>query len=208
MVGMIGRKIGMSQLFDDVGRLTPVTVIEMEPNVVLDMRSEERHGYQAVVISAGAVKPRRLSKPKRGQFESRALDPRRHIVEFRNWELGSGVGDTVDISIFNDILYVDIAGFTKGRGYQGVIKRHGFSGGNKTHGSKFHRAGGSTGMSATPSRVHKGTKMPGRMGQRRVTVQNLYVVRIDTESNLMMVRGAVPGISGSPLIVLKATKKG
>ena len=207
MLGLIGQKLGMTQVFDDIGQLVPVTVIKVEPNVVVDCRTPERDGYSAVVLGSFDAKPSRVSKPVRGQFEKAGVTPKRRLVEFRDYEKECGVGDTLSVELLADVRFVDIVGVSKGKGYQGVMKRHGFGGGRKTHGSKFHRGNGSTGMAATPSRLHKGTKMAGRMGGERCTVQNLRVLRVDTEQNLLLVSGAVPGTRDGYVLVSTAKKK-
>lgn len=207
MLGLIGQKLGMTQVFDDIGRLVPVTVIKVEPNVVVDRRTPERDGYSAVVLGSFEAKASRVSKPVRGQFEKAGVAPTRRLVEFRDYEKDCSVGDTLSVEVLADTLFVDVVGVSKGKGYQGVMKRHGFGGGRKTHGSKFHRANGSTGMAATPSRLHKGTKMAGRMGGERCTVQNLRVLRVDTEQNLLLVTGAVPGTRDGYVLVSAAKKK-
>ena len=206
MEGLIGQKIGMTQLFNEKGELVPITLIRVEANVVVARSTQEQGGYDALLLGAGAAAPRRLTKAVRGQFESRNIAPTRYLAEFRDFGGDHSVGDMIDVSLFKDMGFVDVVGFSKGHGYQGVMKRHGFSGGRKTHGSKFHRSGGSTGMAATPSKVIKGTKMAGRMGHNRVTVQNLRVVGVDTEKQLLLVRGGAPGVRGGRLLVLRAKK--
>ena len=208
MLGLIGKKVGMTQVFDENGRLVPVTVIKIEPNVVIEQRTPERDGYHAVLLGAGEVKPKRLTKPEIGQFEKRGLSPKQELVEFRDYEQECSVGDSLDVSVFEDVRYVDVSGASKGKGYQGVMKRHGFSGGEITHGSKFKREPGATGMAATPSRTIKGQKMPGRMGGRKRTVQSLRVVSVDQENGAIVVQGAVPGVRDGYLKVTKAAKKG
>lgn len=206
MVGLIGTKLGMTQVFDETGILIPVTVIKVEKNTIVATRDEEKNGYNAVVLGSVEAKDKRLSKPYKGQF-GEALKPTKHLFEVRDFEGDVKVGDTLGLELFEDVFFVDIVGKSKGKGYQGVIKRHGFHGGQKTHGSKFHRAPGSTGMAAWPSRVFKGTKMPGRMGFDRKTVQNLKVVKIDSEKQVILVKGAVPGRNNSTVIVKQARKK-
>ena len=205
MLGLIGRKLGMTQVFDERGVLTPVTVIKIEGNQVVGERNEENNGYNAVVMGAVDVKENRVSKPYAGQFGNGAL--KRYLVEMRDFEGEYEVGATLGAELFKDITFVDITGTSKGKGYQGVMKRHGFSGGRKTHGSKFHRGLGSTGMAATPSKVLKGTKMPGRMGDERKTIQNLRVVKVDEERQFLLVKGAVPGPRKGIVIIKKAKKK-
>ena len=207
MVGLIGTKVGMTQVFDEIGILTPVTVIKVEDNTVIAKRDIDTNGYEAVLLGAIDMKPSRVKKPYEGQFKDK-ITPKKHLYELRGFSSDVNVGDTLSVESLGETRYVDIIGRSKGKGYQGVMKRHGFSGGRKTHGSKFHRAAGSTGMAATPSRVIKGTKMPGRMGGDRKTVQNLRVVSIDSEKKVILVEGAVPGTKNSVVIVKTAKKKG
>jgi large subunit ribosomal protein L3 len=208
MLGLIGKKVGMTQVFDDYGELMPVTVIEVEPNTVLDHRTPEKNGYSAVVLGAYDVKPQRLTKPVLGQFEKNNLEPRKYVVEVRDFDHECSIGDSLGVELFADSAYVDVIGTSKGKGFQGVMKRHGFGGGRKTHGSKFHRANGSTGMAAWPSRVIKGTKMPGRMGGVRRTSQSLRVVSVDSERKMLLVGGSVPGTKDGYVIVRTSKKKG
>ncbi|TVR03901.1 MAG: 50S ribosomal protein L3 [Spirochaetaceae bacterium] len=207
MLGLIGQKLGMTQVFDEAGRLVPVTVIKVEPNVVVDLRTPERDGYSAVVLGSFDAKPSRVNKPRLGQFEKAGVSPKKRLVEFRDFENECSVGDSISVELFADVRFVDIVGVSKGKGYQGVMRRHGFHGGRKTHGSKFHRANGSIGMAATPSRVLKGTKMAGRMGGERSTMQNLRVLRVDAEQQLLLVKGAVPGTREGYVLVSTARKK-
>lgn len=206
MLGLIGKKVGMTQVFDDRGVLTPVTVIKIEDNVVVSERTVEKSGYSACVIGAVDAKKNRVTKPYAGQFKD-VCEPKKMLVEMRDYEKEVNIGDVLGLDIFQDIAFVDVEGTSKGKGYQGVMKRHNFSGGRATHGSKFHRGLGGTGMAATPSRVFKGTKMPGRMGGEKTTVQNLRVVKIDAEKKVLMVKGAVPGPRQSVVIVKKSKKK-
>ncbi len=206
MVGLIGKKLGMTQVFDSTGVVTPVTVIQVEPNTVLGQKTVEKDGYEAFVIAGGdMVAEKRVSKPVRGQFGDGV--PRACIREFRGAHEGIEVGAELTVSMFAETGFVDVVATSKGKGFQGVMKRHNFGGGRATHGSKFHRANGSTGMAATPSRVHKGTKMAGRMGHERSTMQNLRVVRIDEEKQVVLVKGAVPGPKGGMVIVSQAKKR-
>lgn len=207
MLGLIGQKLGMTQVFDEAGRLVPVTVIKVEPNVVIDRRTLERDGYSAVVLGSIDAKPSRVNKPRTGQFAKAGVGPKKRLVEFRDYDNECVVGESLSLELFADVRFVDIIGVSKGKGYQGVMKRHNFHGGRKTHGSKFHRAAGSTGMAATPSRVLKGTKMAGRMGGDRTTIQNLKVLRVDVEQQILLVNGAVPGTKDSYVLVSTARKK-
>ena len=206
MFGLIGKKVGMTQVFDDSGRLVPVTVLSLADNIVVGRRTVENDGYDAVVLGAEVVKTARVTKPRLGQFPD-GVEPRRALIEFRDFGLNVQIGQSLGVDAFNDVAFVDVIGRSKGKGYQGVMKRHGFGGGRKTHGSKFHRANGSTGMAAWPSKVIKGTKMAGRMGADRTTVLNLRVVRIDVERQLLLVRGAVPGKTNAMVRVRPAIKR-
>lgn len=205
MLGLIGKKVGMTQVFDDKGRLTPVTVIKVEGNVVVAQRTEKTNGYNAAVLGSGEMKEARATKPYAGQFkDKKAL---KTLMEFRDYEKEVQVGDVLGVDLFNEIRFVDVTGTSKGKGYQGGMKRHGFAGGRKTHGSKFHRDLGGTAMSSTPARTFKGKKMAGHMGNETVTVQNLRVVRVDENLQVLMVKGAIPGPSQSTVVVKKAVKK-
>ncbi len=205
MLGLIGKKLGMTQVFDANGILTPVTVIKIEDNVVVANRTEEKNGYSAAVLGTGSVKQSRVTKPYAGQFG--ASEPKKTVMEMRDFDKEVNVGDVLGVDEFKDIAFVDVTGTSKGKGYQGGMKRHGFSGGEKTHGSKFHRDLGGTAMSSTPSHTFKGKKMAGHMGNERTTVQNLRVVAVDSELQVLMVKGAIPGPTDSVVIVKKAVKK-
>ena len=208
MLGLIGKKVGMTQVFDETGALLPVTVIRIEPNLVVEQRTIARNGYDAVVLGAHAIKSSRVNKPVQGQFDKNSLERRRDVVEVRDFDRECAVGDSLGVDLFADAGFVDVIGTSKGKGFQGVMKRHGFGGGRKTHGSKFHRENGSTGMAAWPSRVIKGTKMPGRMGGERTTMQSLRVVAVDVERQMLLVNGSVPGTKDGYVLVRKAKKKG
>ena len=204
--GMIGRKVGMTQIFLEDGTATPVTVIEAGPCVVVQRRSVEKDGYEAVqlgLVDARAAK--RATKPMRGHHEKAGVPPTRLRREFR-LEAGAELkpGDSVLVDIFESVAKVDVIGTSKGKGFQGVMRRHGFGGGAGSHGSMFHRAPGSIGSSAFPSRVFKGMRGAGHMGSDRVTVKNLKVIRIDKDKNLLMVRGAVPGAVGVAVTLHKS----
>jgi large subunit ribosomal protein L3 len=206
MIGLIGRKIGMTQVFDEDGVLTPVTVVHFEPNVVVSERKAEKDGYDAVVIGSGEMKKSRVTKPYAGQFPE-GVSPTKHVMELRDFDAEYAVGGSLGVELFDGYGYVDIVGTTKGKGYQGVMRRHGFHGGRKSHGSKFHRAPGSTGQAAWPSKVIKGRKMPGRMGAERRTVQNLRIVKIDADKQVLLVGGTVPGSRNSMVLVRDAKKR-
>jgi large subunit ribosomal protein L3 len=204
MLGLIGKKIGMTQIFDDMGNLTPVTVIQVEPNVVVSNRAVDKDGYSAVVLGTGTKK--KATKPYAGQFPE-GQKPAQKLKEFRDFEREVEVGQRLGVEIFEGVHFVDVQAVSKGKGYQGVMKRHGFHGGRKSHGSKFHRAGGSTGMAASPSKVIKGTRMAGRMGGANTTVQNLKVISVDAEKQTLTVKGAVPGGNSGRVLVTLAKKK-
>lgn len=206
MIGLIGKKVGMTQIFGENGVLTPVTVISVEPNTVVALKTKENSGYNAVLLGAGSIKERAVSKPHAGQF-SENMQPVRLLKEFRGFDKEVSVGDKVGVELFEGTRYVDVTAISKGRGFQGVVKRWGFSGGRKTHGSKFHRAAGSTGQCTNPSRTFKNVKMPGHMGADRVTVQNLRVVKTDPELGVVMVRGAIPGKKEATVFLRSAIKR-
>ena len=206
MKGLIGKKLGMTQVFDESGNLTPVTVIQVEPNTVVATRTKENNGYEAVVLGVGDLKPHKVTKPYAGQF-SEGVTPKRTLKEFRDFDGEVKIGDQFGVELFDKTRFLDVTANSKGRGFQGVMKRWCFHGGRKTHGSKFHREPGGTGQCTTPGHTFKNTKLPGRMGNVRVTVQNLRIVKIDPELKVILVRGAVPGTRNSTLIVKSAVKK-
>ena len=195
----------MTQIFDSTGDMIPVTAIKFDENIVVREKTEKEDGYAACVLASVEKKAKRVPKPVAGQFP-KGVTPKKYIREFRDFDAEYAVGKKMGVEVFEDVELVDVIGTTKGKGYQGVMKRHGFGGGRKTHGSKFHRTNGSTGMAATPSKVIKGTKMAGRMGSGKKTVQNLKVVRVDVGRQVLLVRGAVPGTVDSMVIVREATK--
>jgi large subunit ribosomal protein L3 len=207
--GMIGRKLGMTQLFLEDGTVAPVTVIEAGPCVVVQRRTAGKDGYESVQLGlVDARSARAATKPSRGHHEKAGVPPTRVRREFKLAE-GADLkaGDTILVDIFDGVAHVDVIGVSKGKGFQGVMKRHNFGGGANSHGSMFHRAPGSIGSSAFPSRVFKGMRGTGHMGMDRVTVKNLKVIRIDKDRNLLMVRGAVPGPVGAS-VVLRKSKRG
>ncbi|MBO4387318.1 MAG: 50S ribosomal protein L3 [Treponema sp.] len=206
MKGLIAKKVGMTQVFDENGNLTPVTVIRVEPNTVVATKTEEKCGYNAVVLGLEDLKASKVTKPYAKQFPEN-VTPKRHLKEFRDFDGDVKVGDQIGVELFNSIRFIDVTATSKGKGFQGVMKRWGFHGGRATHGSKFHREPGGTGNCTTPGHTFKNTKLPGRMGFDRVTVQNLKVIKVDPELNVLMVRGAVPGVKDSTLIVKAAVKK-
>ncbi len=207
-MGIIGRKLGMSQVFSEDGSTVPVTVIEAEPSVVLQKKTKETDGYEALQLGYGRVAQNRVTKALQGHFNKAEKGSFRKLAEFKVETTGNhDVGQELGVGIFNVGDHVDIVGTSKGKGFAGVVKRHGFRGGRKSHGSMFHRAPGSIGASAEPSRVFKGQRLPGHMGSVRITVQNLLVWAIDEDRNILLVKGAVPGSKKGYLLVKKAIKK-
>ncbi len=206
MLGLIGKKVGMTQVFDAQGRLTPVTVIKIEDNVVVGERTDEKNGYKAAVLGSIDKKKSTVTKPYAGQFKE-VCEPKRVLVEFRDYEKEVKVGEVLGVDLFKDTTYVDVSGTSKGKGFAGGMRRYGFKGGRATHGSKFHRDLGGTAMSSTPARTFKGHRMAGHLGNDNVTVQNLKVVKIDEDLRVIMVKGAIPGPTQSVVIVKKAVKK-
>lgn len=205
--GVLGRKIGMTQIFDETGAVVPVTVLEVGPCVVTQIRVRERDGYEAVQVGFGAVKPKSLTKPQRGHLAG-AGQLVRHLREFSADNPSDyKVGEVIGADLFSAGQIVDVTGKSKGRGFQGVMKRHGFGGGPRTHGqSDRARAPGSIGAGTDPGHVFKNTRMAGRMGGRRVTVQNLEVVEVISDRNLLLVRGSVPGAKNGLIMVRRAAK--
>ena len=204
MIGLIGRKVGMTQLFDERGEAIPVTIIEAGPCTVTELRSTQRDGYTAVQLGFGTRKESRFTRPVLGQFKKRNLPPARHLREFRVDSIeGLQVGQSLDVSMFEKGRRVDIQGVTKGRGFAGVVKRHKFVAGHASHGPTAGKQPGSIGASAYPSRVIKGKRLPGHMGNVNLTIKNLEVVAIDPELNVLMVRGAVPGPANGLVVVKK-----
>ena len=197
----------MTQIYDDAGNLLPVTVIRFDPNVVISKKTKEEDGYAAVVVGIDEAKKNRITKACAGQFPEN-ITPKKRIHELRDFEKEVTVGDSLGIEVLEGVRYVDVSGVSKGKGFQGVVKRYGFKGGRKTHGSKFHREPGSTGQNTYPARTFKNKKMPGRMGREKTTTLSLRVVKMDTEKQLLMVRGAVPGINKGLIFVRSAVKKG
>ena len=205
--GIIGKKIGMTQIFDEKGNVVPVTVIEATPNVVAQVKTVETDGYNSIQLGYGEVKDKHINKPEKGHFTKAGLAAKKHLREFRVEDVENyKVGDEVKADIFEAGEKIDVQGTTKGKGFQGVIKRHGQHRGPMGHGSKFHRHQGSNGSATTPGRVFKGKGMPGHMGSKRITIQNLEVVRVDAENNLILVKGSVPGPKKC-LVTIKETVK-
>ncbi|MFD4294080.1 50S ribosomal protein L3 [Rhodococcus sp. NPDC058505] len=210
ITGILGTKLGMTQVFDENNRVVPVTVVKAGPNVVTQIRTEERDGYSAVQLAYGAIDPRKVNKPTTGQFAKAGVTPRRHIVELRVADAGEyEVGQELTAAVFEDGAYVDVTGTSKGKGFAGTMKRHGFAGQGASHGAQaVHRRPGSIGGCATPGRVFKGMRMSGRMGNDRVTTQNLSVHKVDAENGLLLIKGAIPGRKGGLVIVKTAVKGG
>lgn len=198
--GLIGKKLGMTQVFDDKGNIIPVTVIEASPNIVVQIKNDEVDGYTSVQLGYGEIKDKHLTKARKGHFEKAKVEPTKYLREFKLENASElNVGDEINVSVFEAGDKVDVKGRTKGKGFQGAIKRHGFSRGRMSHGSKFHRRPGSLGASATPSRVIKGRKLPGQMGNVITTMENLEVVKADLDKNVLLIKGSVPGPKGTIL---------
>lgn len=208
---LMGKKKGMTRIYDEKGNLIVCTVIAAEPNVIIQVKDKDKDGYQAVQLGAIKVpesKKKNLSKPLVGHFAKAKVEPRRHLLESRienteEFQLGQEIG----IDYFSDTEFVDVCGTSKGKGFQGVIKRHNFGGGPGSHGSGFHRTAGSTGMRSTPGRSLPGVKKAGQMGSQKVTTENLKVIRVDAEKQVILVKGAVPGAKNSLLYIRKSVKK-
>ncbi len=208
--GLLGTKLGMTQLWDENNRVIPVTVIQAGPCVVTQVRTPESDGYSAVQLGFGAIKPKHVTKPSAGHFEKAGVTPRKHLMELRTNDASEyTLGQEVTAEAFEATEVVDVIGVSKGKGTAGVMKRHGFHGLRASHGvHRKHRSPGSIGGCSTPGKVFKGMKMAGRMGNAQVTVQNLTVHAVDAERGLILVRGAIPGNKGSLVVVRSAAKKG
>lgn len=209
MKSIVGRKIGMTQIFDEKGVMIPVTVVEAGPVVVTQIKTKETDGYEAVQVGFGAVKEKRVNKPMRGHFAKSGVALKKYVRELKaedgieNYSLAQ----EIKVDIFEVGEKIDVTGISKGKGFQGTIKRHGQSRGPETHGSHYHRGPGSMGGASDPSKVRKGKKLPGHMGNVRVTIQNLEVARVDAEKNLLLIKGAVPGPKKG-LVVIRTAVKG
>lgn len=204
---LIGKKVGMTQIFDEKGKVIPVTVIEAGPCVVAQVKTVESDGYNAVQLGFGDVKESKVNKPIKGHFTKSKLILKKHLREFRIDDVASvKVGDELKADVFTKGDKVDIQGTSKGKGFQGVIKRHGQSRGPMGHGSMYHRRPGSMGPTSTPGRVFKGKKLPGRMGNNTITIQNLEVVSVDLDKNVILVKGSVPGANGAILKIKSSVK--
>jgi large subunit ribosomal protein L3 len=209
-VGLLGRKVGMTQIYEENGTAVPVTVLECGPCTVLQVRTAERDGYHALQLGFADKKRKSATQADRGHARKVDAEPKKFVREIRQTAAAESTtaGQTLTVEVFNDVKHVDVIGTSKGRGFTGVIKRHGFKGLRASHGVKrMHRHPGSSGPSADPSHTRKGIRKPGHHGHARVTVRNLYVVRVDAANNLLLVRGAVPGPNGGFLIVQQTNKK-
>ncbi|MCH5248034.1 MAG: 50S ribosomal protein L3, partial [Muribaculaceae bacterium] len=203
--GLIGKKIGMTSVFSADGRNVPCTVIEVGPCVVTQVKTVETDGYNALQLGFGSQKEKHLTQPEIGHFKKAGVAPQRHLAEFKGFGEEYKLGDTITVDLFNDTNFVDVVGTSKGKGFQGVVKRHGFGGvGQQTHGQHNRlRAPGSIGACSYPAKVFKGTRMAGQTGNERVTVQNLQVVKVIPEHNLLVIKGSIPGSKGSIVMVEK-----
>ena len=211
--GILGTKLGMTQVFDENNRVVPVTVVKAGPNVVTRIRTPEVDGYSAVQLAYGEISPRKVNKPVTGQYAAAGVNPRRHLAELRLDDAEAAaayeVGQELTAEIFSAGTYVDVTGTSKGKGFAGTMKRHGFKGQGASHGAQaVHRRPGSIGGCATPARVFKGTRMSGRMGSDRVTTQNLLVHQVDADNGVLLIKGAVPGRTGGLVVVRSAIKRG
>ena len=206
--GLLGTKLGMTQVWDENNKLVPVTVVEISPNVVTQLRTPDVDGYSAVQIAYGQIDPRKVTQPLTGHFEKAGVTPRRHLTELRTDDTSEySLGQELTVDIFEPGKKVDVMGTSKGKGFAGVMKRHNFKGVSASHGShRNHRKPGSIGASSTPSRVFKGMRMAGRMGGDRVTVLNLTVHSVDLEKGIVLIKGAVPGARGRIVFVRNAVK--
>ena len=209
-IGLVGRKVGMTRIFTEDGTSIPVTVIEATPNRVTQLRTEETDGYRALQVTTGTKKANRINKAEAGHFAKAGVEAGRTLVEFRleeNEGVDIEVGGEITVEIFNDTKKIDVTGTSKGKGFQGAIKRWNFSSQRMTHGNSLsHRAPGSIGQNQSPGKVFKGKKMAGQLGNKQVTTQSLEVVRVDVENGLILVKGAVPGATGNDVIVKPAVK--
>lgn len=204
---IIGKKVGMTQIFDESGKVIPVTVIEAGPCTVAQVKTVETDGYDAVQLGFGEVKDKHINKPEKGHFAKAGLEAKKHLREFRLESVeGVKVGDEVKADVFEAGEKVDVQGISKGKGFQGVIKRHGQHRGPMGHGSMYHRRPGSMGSTSTPGRVFKGKRLPGHMGANTITIQNLEVVAVDLDKNVILVKGSVPGVNGAILKIRQSVK--
>ncbi|WKD59846.1 50S ribosomal protein L3 [Corynebacterium caspium] len=208
--GILGTKLGMTQVFDEENRVVPVTVVEAGPCVVTQIRTKETDGYNAIQIAYGEIDPRKVKSPQAGHYKKAGVTPRRHVTEIRMADTsGYEVGQDVTVEIFQDVEFVDVTGTSKGKGFAGGMKRHGFAGQGASHGNQAaHRRVGGIGAAATPGRIFKGKRMAGRMGSDRVTTQNLKIQKVDADANLLLIKGAIPGNRGGIVTVKTAVKGG
>lgn len=207
MKGILGKKIGMTQIFTDAGVIVPVTVVEAGPMVVTQLKSVESDGYEAVQVGFGDVKEKLLNKPQKGHFAKAGVGLKRFVREFRTDKVADfSLAQEINVGIFAEGDKVDVTGTSKGKGFQGPIKRHNQHRGPMSHGSRYHRGPGSMGAASDPSRVYKGKKLAGHMGAERVTIQNLEIVKVDTENNLLLIKGAIPGPKKGLVVVKQAVK--
>lgn len=208
MIGLVGRKVGMTRIFTPEGQSIPVTVIEIEKNSVTQVKTVETDGYNAIQVTTGSKKASRLNKPEKGHFAKAGVEAGRLLREFRVDNAAEyAVGQVITVELFAEVKKVDVTGTSKGKGFAGTVKRHNFRTQDATHGNSLsHRVPGSIGQNQTPGRVFKGKKMSGHLGDERVTVQNLEVVRVDAENNLLLVRGAIPGAKNGNVIVKPSVK--
>ena len=208
MNGILAKKIGMTQVFEETGNLVPVTVLQAGPMVVVQKKTVETDGYNAIVVGFGEINEKNANKPRKGQFKKANASYKRYLREFKVEDVEKyNSGDEITVEIMDGVEFVDVIGTSKGKGTQGVIKRHGFGRGRESHGSKFHRMPGGMGAATWPGKVFKGHRMMGRMGNERVTVQNLKVVKVDKENGIILIKGAVPGPKKGLITVRKAIKK-
>ena len=208
MKGLIGKKLGMTSIYDEKGAAVPVTVLEVGPCVVVQRKDEERDGYSAIQLGYAEQKEQRLNKPKLGHYKKAGVEAHRVLREFRvAADSEVAIGDVVDVRAFEEVNFVDVVATGKGRGFQGVVKRYDFGGGRASHGGGWLRRTGSIGMCEFPGRVFKGKKMPGHMGSKRVTTQNLRVMQVRVEENLILIKGSIPGANGGIVTIKEALKK-
>ena len=208
MNGILAKKVGMTQVFEESGNLVPVTVLQAGPMVVVQKKTVETDGYNAIVVGFGEINEKNVNKPRKGQFKKANASYKRYLREFKVEDVEKyNLGDEITVEIMEGVEFVDVIGTSKGKGTQGVIKRHGFGRGRESHGSKFHRMPGGMGAATWPGKVFKGHRMMGRMGNERVTVQNLKVVKVDKENGIILIKGAVPGPKKGLITVRKAIKK-
>ena len=204
---IMGKKIGMTQIFDEQGRMIPVTVVEATPNVVVQIKTEENEGYNAIQIGFGEIRERLVNKPRKGTFAKAGVEPKRFLKEFKLDDISSySVKDEIKVTVFEAGDKIDVSGISKGKGFQGVIRRWNFKRGPETHGSKFHRAPGSQGASSDPSRTFKNRKMPGHMGNVKRTVLNLEIVKVMPEQNVILIKGGIPGPNKGTVISRNSVK--